>query len=98
MRIEKTRPPLERAAKPVVPQTKTGPSEGRKCSELPRVREMTQRSTDKTPVPSPTGRRESEKAGKEALRCSREAKSIAEMTALGRTEGSGVRVCQRRQT
>ena len=63
MRIEKTRPPLEREAKQVVPQTKTGPSEGRRCSELPRVREMTQRSTDKMPVPSSMGHRESEKAG-----------------------------------
>lgn len=50
MRIEKTRPPLERAAKQVVPQIKTGPSEGRRCSELPRVREMTQGSTYQTPV------------------------------------------------
>ena len=49
MRTEKIRPPLESATEQVVPQTKTGPSEGRRCSKLQRVREMTQRSTNKTP-------------------------------------------------
>ena len=49
MRTEKIRPPLETATKQVGSQTKTGPSEGRRCPKLQRVREMTQRSTNKTP-------------------------------------------------
>lgn len=94
MRTEKIRPPLERATEQVVPQTKTGPSEGRRCSKLQRVREMTQRSTNKTRCNSSTGHRKVRKGGKEGLCCSRDGKSIAEMMVPWRTDGSGITVSE----
>lgn len=47
------------------------------------------------PVPQGTGK--GRKRGKEGLCRSREGKAIAEMTVLGRTDGSGLRVGQRWQ-